>query len=222
MAPPQHGGGRHYDLVALPDVNIQPDVPCFMDCVVAMSADPREAADAWVQTAGACLLELLDQRRRFADQVHPAHERGVPGWHSISSGAVAFGVDITENRRMQHALLDANVPHRIADTFTADLESPFFNGVTVFYGGRPGAMETEIRVNGERHDAASAAMAALNLPEPTTFTAVRYYTLLLPLPSDGAAPTAPSAALPNSQADRPKTRPPTRNQGFQSTRVHSR
>ncbi|MGN5377230.1 DUF6348 family protein [Streptomyces lasalocidi] len=181
VAPPLHGGGQHYDLVALPDVSIQPDVPCFVDCVVAMSADPREAADAWVQTAGACLLELLDQRKRFADQAGPDHRRGVPGWHSIISGAVAFGVDTTENRRMQHALLDANVLHRIADTFTADLESPYFNGVKVFYGGRPGAMETEIRVNGERHEAASAAMAALNLPEPTAFTAVRYYALLLPL-----------------------------------------
>jgi hypothetical protein len=52
---------------------------------------------------------------------------------------------------LQTALLNANVPHRIAGTFTADLESPFFNGVKVFYGGRPGAMEVEIRVNGERH-----------------------------------------------------------------------
>ncbi|GHF20314.1 hypothetical protein GCM10014715_88610 [Streptomyces spiralis] len=195
VAPPQHGGGRHYDLVALPDVSVQPDVPCFTDCVVAMSPDPREAADSWVQTAGACLLELLDQRKRFADQAGPEHERGVPGWHSIISGAVAFGLDTTENRRMQGALLDANVLHRIADTFTADLESPFFNGVRVFYGGQPGAMEMEIRINGERHETASAAMTALNLPEPTAFTAVRYYGLLLPLPAEGPVPSSPTTSL---------------------------
>lgn len=181
VTPPHHGGGRHYDLVALPDVSLQPDVPCFTDCVVAMSGDPRKAADVWVQTAGACMLELLDPRSRFADHVGPDHERGVPGWHSIISGTVAFGLDGAENRRLQTALLDANVLHRIADTFTGDLESPYFNGVKVFYGGRSGAMQTEIRVNGERHETASAAMAALNLPEPKAFTAVRHYALVSPL-----------------------------------------
>ncbi|MGW3353801.1 DUF6348 family protein [Streptomyces bungoensis] len=181
VAPPHHGGGRHYDIVALPDVSIQPDVPCFVDCAVALSGDPRHAADAWVQTAGACMLELLDPRGRFADHVDPDEERGVPGRHAIISGAVGFGLDTAENRRLQTALLDANVLHRIADTFTADLESPHFNGVKVFYGGRPGAMQAEIRVNGERHETASAAMAALNLPEPKVFTAVRHYALLLPV-----------------------------------------
>ncbi|WP_328445441.1 DUF6348 family protein [Streptomyces sp. NBC_00386] len=181
VAPPHHGGGRHYDLVALPDVSLQPDVPCFTDCVVAMSGDLRKAADVWVQTAGACMLELLDPRSRFAGHAGPDHERGVPGRHSIISGTVAFGLDGAENRRLQTALLDANVLHRIADTFTADLESPYFNGVKVFYGGRPGAMQTEIRVNGERHETASAAMAALNLPEPKVFTAVRHYALVSPL-----------------------------------------
>jgi hypothetical protein len=50
-----------------------------MDCVVAMSGDPRKAADAWVRTAGACMLELLDLRGHFADYAGPDHERGVPG-----------------------------------------------------------------------------------------------------------------------------------------------
>ncbi|MGX1545232.1 DUF6348 family protein [Streptomyces adustus] len=188
VAPPHHGGGRHYDLVALPDVSIQPDVPCFMDCVVAMSGDPRQAADAWVQTAGACLLELLDPQQRFAEHAGPGDERGVPGMHAIVSGVVGFGLDASENRRIQTALVGANVLHRLADTFTADLESPFFNGVKFFYGGQPGSMQTEIRVNGERHEAASAAMAALDLPEPSVFTAVRGYALLIPERADGGEP----------------------------------
>ncbi|MFE2584403.1 DUF6348 family protein [Streptomyces sp. NPDC059378] len=188
VAPPHHGGGRHYDLVALPDVSIQPDVPCFMDCVVAMSGDPRQAADAWVETAGACLLELLDPQQRFAEHMGPGDERGVPGMHAIISGVVGLGLDASENRRVQTALVEANVLHRLADTFAADLESPFFNGVKVFYGGRPGSMQTEIRVNGERHEAASAAMASLDLPEPSVFTAVRHYALLIPEQADGGEP----------------------------------
>jgi hypothetical protein len=167
----------------------------FLDCAAAVSGDPKHAALTWVHTAGACLLELLDRDGTFADHEGPAAERGVPGWHVISSGAVGSGLDSTENRRLQEALMEANVLHRIADSFTADLESPFFNGVKVFIGGRPGAMQAEIRVNGERHEAASAALAGLALPVPATFTAVRYYALLLPLPADGGEPAYPSVRL---------------------------
>jgi hypothetical protein len=98
---------------------------------------------------------------------------------------VGAGLDLAETQRLQTALLDRNVLHRVADRFAADLESSLFNGVKVFYGGTPGAMAAEIRINGQRHEAASAAMAALGLPEPATFAAVRYYALLLPLPADG-------------------------------------
>lgn len=195
VAPPMHGGGHHYDVVAMPKVDnspgagFQPEVPCFMDCVVAMSADPRDAAASWVQTAGACMLELLDPRQEFADHVGPGDERGVPGLHAIVSGAVGLGADHAETRRLQAALVEADVLRRVADTFTADLESPYFNGVKVFYGGRAGAMHAEVRVNGEHHEAASAAMAALGLPEPAVFTAVRYYALLLP-----PTPPAPAGA----------------------------
>ncbi|MFE4515561.1 DUF6348 family protein [Kitasatospora sp. NPDC056783] len=200
VAPPHHGGGHHYDLVALPDVGLQPDVPCFTDCVVPMSADPQDAANTWVQTAGACLLELLDRREHFADHAGHDDERGVPGWHMITSGAAGLGRDVDENRRLQGALLEANVLHRIADSFTRDLESSFLNGIKVFYGGGPGAMRAEVRVNGERHEAASAAMAALGLPEPTTFTAVRFYALLLPVPAGGGEPSYPTARLDLSPA----------------------
>ena len=200
VAPPHHQGGHHYDLVALPDVHIQPDVPVFTDCVVAITGDPRHAAEAWVQTAGACLLELLDRRERFARHVRPGDAHGIAGWHTIVSEAVAFGLDTAEARRFQLVLQEANVLPRIAHTFTADLESPFFNGIKVFYGGRPGSMEAEVRINGERHAAASAAMTALNLPEPTTFTAVRYYALLLPVPAAGGEPNYPAVTLESHDA----------------------
>ncbi|MBC3839463.1 hypothetical protein GXW82_02300 [Streptacidiphilus sp. 4-A2] len=195
VAPPQHGGDQHYDVVALPDVSVPTDVPCFVDCVVAMAEDPRRAADAWVHTAGACMLELLDRHGRFADHAGPGDARGIPGWYAIASGAVGIGLDSAENRRLQSAVVDANILHRIADSFTADLEPLSFNGIKVFYGGQPGAMVAEVRINGERHEAASAAMAALGLPGPTAFTTVRYYALLLPVPADGGEPEFPSTRL---------------------------
>ncbi|MFD0124002.1 DUF6348 family protein [Streptomyces virginiae] len=179
VGPPGHGDDRHYDLIAFPDVSIQPDVPCFVDCVVVVTT-ARDAAGLWARSAGACLLELLYEHEELADHYGPDDEHGVLGWRSISSGALAYGLSDQENLRLQNALVEADVLREIADTFTADLEPVRFNGVRVFYGGVPGAMEAEVRVNGERHEAASAALAALGLPEPTVFTVARSFTLVLP------------------------------------------
>lgn len=185
VAPPFHGGGRHYDLAALPDTSLQPDVPVLMDCVVAVGGDTARAADTWVHTAGAVMLELLDRTGHFADHAGPGHERGIPGWYSIASGAVGLGADPEESVRIQKALIEANVLHRIAATFTGELEGVLFNGVKIFYGGSAGKVQAEIRVNGERHEGASAALASLGLPVPTAFTMVRSYAVLLPLTDDG-------------------------------------
>jgi hypothetical protein len=103
----------------------------------------------------------------------------------IASGATAFGVELAENQRLQQSLLDANVLHRVAGSFTGDLESPWFNGLKVFYGGQPGAMQAEVRVNGDCHDGASAAMSALGITEPAAFAAARFYALLLPVTGGG-------------------------------------
>src|ERR1700761_1032126 len=191
VLPNTHGGPDHYDLAAMPDVGIQPDVPVFMDYVVAMNGNPRHAAASWAQTAGACLLELLDRHGRYAEHDGPDDERGVPGFHAITPGSTTFGLDPGENQRLQHALLEANVLHRVADSFTKDLYSPFFNGIKVYWGGLPGKMQAEIRVNGDCNEEASAAMAALNLPEPSAFTAVRYYALLLPVSAPAGEPNYP-------------------------------
>jgi Family of unknown function (DUF6348)/Uncharacterized protein conserved in bacteria (DUF2199) len=188
VSPAGPGAGHSYEVLALPDVGIQPGAPLFRDWTVAVTGDPADAAAAWVQTAGACLLELLDRRGHFATHVRPSDDDGVPGWHTIASGAIAFGLEVAENQRLQAAVLDLNVLHRIADTFAADLESSYFNGIRVHYGGEPGRMEAEIQINGVRHAAASAAMTALGLPEPTPFTTVRYYVLLLPLSADTGEP----------------------------------
>ena len=195
VAPSGHGGDHHYDLLALPDVNVRESPPCFVDCAAAATGNPEHAAATWAETTGACLLELLDHRERFAHHAGPNHAHGVPGMHMIVSGATGLGVDQAENLRLQKALVEANVLHRIADTFAADLDSPHINGIKVFYGGRPGAMDAEVRINGERHAAASAALASLGLPEPTTFTAVRFFAVLLPVPAGGGEPTYPATTL---------------------------
>jgi hypothetical protein len=78
-----------YDLAALPDVSIQLDVPLFVDCVVAMDGNPRHATATWTQTAGACLLELLDRRGRYAEHDGPddaiMSSRGRPAYAAVGA-----------------------------------------------------------------------------------------------------------------------------------------
>ncbi|MFE7595388.1 hypothetical protein ACFU6K_38920 [Kitasatospora sp. NPDC057512] len=59
VGPAGHGDDRHYDLIAIPDVSVRHDPPCFGDCVVVVTT-PRDAAGLWARSAGACMLELLD------------------------------------------------------------------------------------------------------------------------------------------------------------------
>jgi hypothetical protein len=61
-----------------------------------------------VQTAGVCLLELLDRREHFADHAGPDDGCGVPGWHVITSGAVGLGSDARQ-------LLKVRLPIRLDD-----------------------------------------------------------------------------------------------------------
>lgn len=98
VGPAGHGDDRHYDLIAFPDVSIQPDVPCFVDCVVVVTT-ARDAAGLWARSAGACMLELLYEREELAEHCGPDAEGGVPGWRSISSGVLAYGLSDRENRR---------------------------------------------------------------------------------------------------------------------------
>jgi hypothetical protein len=199
VLPPDPGAGHAYRLAAIPDVRVQPDVPMFLDTALSATGDPGHAAVAWAQTAGACLLELLDRRGRFARHAGPADDRGLPGRflrpgrYLIESDVVGFGLDAAETGRLRDALRRANVLHRLAAHLTPDLRSPHFNGIRVFWGGPPGQVEAEVRVDGERHPAASAALAELGLPEPAVWTAVRFHALALPLA--GGKPVYPAVRV---------------------------
>lgn len=102
-------------------------------------------------------LEEIAPRSTEGASLASPHRTAIPGFRSITSGATVFGVDEAENRHAQHTLLDANVLHRVAGSLARDLESPFFNGIKVFWGGPAGKMTAEIRVNGEPCEEPTAA-----------------------------------------------------------------
>jgi hypothetical protein len=145
---------------------------------------------------------MVDRRGKFAEHVAGDDARGVPGWYMLRSGVAAYGQNLAENERLQGWTLRNHVLHRIADALTPGLQHADLNGIKVFYGGLPGSMIAEVRVNGEHDVAASAALAALDWPVPDSFTAVRCYAVLVRSSADRVGVEGGSSQMPDFPAVR--------------------
>lgn len=150
------------------------------DCVKGYGKDDevmaRTAAHAFATTTAVAVRELRAAGRgRFADHHHGLAMRGVRGWHCIVSPALGFGAGgdgcalrawwcmYPWLRRIGAQLIDG----------IAAGACPV--GVKVLFGSDEVA---EVRVNGERHEPASAALLALPWPRGGGLF-LRCYVLLL-------------------------------------------
>jgi hypothetical protein len=131
----------------------------------------------WRETSGACLAEMSTRRGEYASHLDGSDPAGLPGWHSVVSGTLAYGPDSTSNNALQAALLDHEVLHAIAPQLVPALDRPAHNGIKVFYHRTPTSATAEIRVNGLPHQAASQALAALPWPTVTAPTFARFYAV---------------------------------------------
>lgn len=198
MLPAHCESDNHYDIGIMTDLGRKP-APILMDCVTGSGSTPRVAAQRaiglWRETTGAVALELFDRRERYCSQRPGTSRNGVPGWFGLISGIAAYGMSAEENRRLQRWAVDNDVLQRIAPVLSDALEPDRLNGVKVFYGGMPGNMTAEIRINGEAHPEASRALADIGWPEPEVFTVVRGYAAFIKEPADGSVPDFPAIPL---------------------------
>ncbi|HEV2634888.1 MAG TPA: DUF6348 family protein [Actinocrinis sp.] len=181
---PNHTGRRdHYDLAVVPDTSAEPAI-AVVDCAQGSGKTAHQAAeravDQWLRTAGMCVLEMFDRRGRFAEHVGGSDPFGVPGWFAVMSGVTGYGFSVPECHRLQRWFVRNRAQHAIAGVLDEAMRGRSFAGVTFFYGGPPEDMEAEVRIDGERHAAASAALAALDWPVVECFTAIRSYTVFVP------------------------------------------
>jgi hypothetical protein len=108
---------------------------------------------------------------------HGSDSAGLPGWHSVVSGVLAYGPDATSNNALQAALAGHDVLRAIAPQLLPTLDRNTPNGIKVFCRCKPTSGISEVRVNGQRHEEASQALAALSWPEVTAPTSARFYAV---------------------------------------------
>jgi Family of unknown function (DUF6348) len=167
---------RHFDIGFI----LWPQPAIVEDCINGIGS-PHEAAAMmiriWRETSGACLAEMLTRRGEFASHVDGSDSVGLPGWHSVVSKVLAYGPDPTSNDTLQGALVHRDVLREIAPQLVPALDRPAHNGIKVFYQRTPTSATAEVRVNGQPHQAASRALAALPWPEVTAPAIARFYAV---------------------------------------------
>ncbi len=132
----------------------------------------------WGETSGACFLEMATGGQgEFADHLRDGDSAALPGWHTISSGVLSYGRDPDGNQVLQRALLDHEVLRTLAAQIRPALDRPQLNGIKVFVCRTPDSITTEVRINGEPAEEASAAMAALSWPALTETAMARFYAV---------------------------------------------
>lgn len=177
MALPNHtDDSRHFDIGFV--VSLQSEV--LPDCISGIGSADEAAAmmvHIWRETSGACLAEMMIRRSEYASHLDGSDSAGLPGWHSVASGILAYGPDPTSNDALQAAMIDNEVLRAIAPQLVPALDRPSHNGIKVFYHRTPTSATAEIRVNGLPHQAASQALAALPWPTVTAPTTARFYAV---------------------------------------------
>ncbi|WP_431682210.1 DUF6348 family protein [Kitasatospora sp. KL5] len=178
-----HGDGpAHLDLTVLLDAS-RPEAGAVTDCVAGFgaSSEPaaRRAVEVWAATAGVTVLELLAHNGRFAGHLHPDDADGLPGWHAVHGGIVAWGSGERHNA-VQDWMLNRPVLPRLAGAFADGFARDRLVGVSLLFGGGAGEETAEVRVDGELHEQASKALLALDWPRPEAGTAyARTFVLLV-------------------------------------------
>ncbi|RKE17960.1 hypothetical protein BX266_1231 [Streptomyces sp. TLI_171] len=159
---------HHLDLVFLADRD-RPET-AVPDCVTGIGGgdhDPvRRGIEVWAATTGVSLLELVAHNGRFAGHLDPGDPDGLPGWHAIHGGMVGWGTG-DRFHDVQDWLVRNPVLPALAPALGGELGRDQLVGVKVFLGSGGGEQSAEVRVHGEVHPEASAALAALAWPRVT-------------------------------------------------------
>jgi hypothetical protein len=174
-------GTGHVDLGFVLDRN-DPGVPIIWDCVAGGPGPVEEAAEIavsiWARTTAPTILELLGGGRgELADHAHGDDGLGLAGWHSIHGPILGYGVgDAAELQRwsLEHAVVPA-----LREPLARALTGAVLHGVKFLFGGSTSESIAEVRVDGQRDEACSAALLALPWPRSAEAAFVRHFVLFI-------------------------------------------
>jgi hypothetical protein len=196
VSEPHDDSFRHVDLEFLLNVD-RPDETSLINCGTGLSADPeeaiRDAVESWRATTATVALEVLTQHGEYATHLQPQEEIGFPGWHSIVGDIMGWGFGDEQGAKQQW-LASAPPWVELAPLIRDGLDRPMLNGIKILVGQGGDFQTTEVRINGRFHEAASAALGAMDWPRTKQMNVGHLFLLLVhPAEWDGAADTAEAA-----------------------------
>lgn len=180
-ASPHSDEPRHLDLEFVLGID-GPDELTVPGCATGVGTDLgaalEQAAQAWVETTGVTVLELLTQRGDFASHFRGDDDGAVAGWHTIVGAISGWGMP-PDHEAAQRWMADRLPWAELSPVITAALDRPHLNGVRLFIGGSVEQSTAEVQINGVRDDAASDALLALDWPRPQKMSVARTFLLLV-------------------------------------------
>ncbi len=175
-------GPKHLGLEFILNVD-NPAQTTIVDCTSGWAEDPTEAThqaiSMWMATTGSVVLELLTQNGDHANHFQADDPDGFPGWHMIGGTVTGYGVG-TEHRILMEWLSGAHPWHDLALVVEPGLDREMLNGIKIYLAAGSGTDTAEVRINGQVHAPASAALAAMGWPRPSEgFSSAKTYVLLV-------------------------------------------
>jgi hypothetical protein len=135
--------------------------PVVWDCTVGN--DAQSAAQAWVRTTAATMIELLSQSGNYATHLSADDPAGFLGWHSIHGEYAARGDSAAIDALSEWWLDNPPLP-ALREVLLPDLDRPELNGIKLLIGSGPRLNVAEVRVNRRVSEPASAALLSLGWP----------------------------------------------------------
>jgi hypothetical protein len=176
--------GRSWSLLALPNHTGRPShfdigfsapgiAPVIADCISGtgpLKDAVDQMLDVWAQTSAACFLQLVSPGGSFADRLPGSDPRAVPGWETIVSAVIGYGVEASE---LGEAMSARSVLRELALELPRDRP----HGIKVYLHRTPAETTGEVRINGVVDAAASHSLAAMDWPEVKGPTTARFYAV---------------------------------------------
>ena len=157
---------------------VRSDVPVIWDCVAGGSAEDEAAArlacSIWAQTTAPVVMEFLAKDGRYADHAQGDDGLGLAGWHSIHGAILGYGR--SDASALQQWCLDHPLVPALRDVLAPALSPAHLHGAKFLLGAFDDESTAEVRIDGVRHDACSAAL--LKLPWPKHGKRVAPYFVL--------------------------------------------
>jgi hypothetical protein len=174
LALPNHTGRpSHFDIGFTVATSRVTTSPVVIDCISGtgpLKDAVDQMLDVWAQTSAACFLELVSPGGSSATRRPGSDPGAVPGWETIVSAVIGYGVH-------EEALREALSARPVLPELALELPRDRPNGIKVYLHRTPAGTTGEVRVNGAVDAAASHLLAAMDWPEVKGPTTARFYAV---------------------------------------------